>query len=70
MILPRVGGAFNASVTVSGASIHPFSGVVLHDLKVQAIGQPPLVTAPEVRVSYHLLDILRGRRSPCARRDH
>jgi uncharacterized protein involved in outer membrane biogenesis len=60
VILPRVSGALNASVTVSDASIHPFSGIVLRDLKVQAAGQPPLVTAPEVRVSYHLLDILGG----------
>ena len=60
VILPRVSGALNASVTVSDASIHPFSGIVLRDLKVQAAGQPPLVTAPEVRVSYHLFDILGG----------
>jgi uncharacterized protein involved in outer membrane biogenesis len=60
VILPRVSGALNASVTVSDASIHPFSGIVLRDLKVQADGQPPLVTAPEVRVSYHLFDILGG----------
>jgi hypothetical protein len=60
VILPRVSSALNASVTVSDASIHPFSGIVLRDLKVQAGGQPPLVTAPEVRVSYHLFDILGG----------
>ena len=60
VILPRVGGALNATVTVSDASIHPFSGIVLRDLKVQANGQPPLVTASEVRISYHLFDILGG----------
>ncbi len=60
VILPRVGAALNAGVTVSDASIHPFSGIVLRDLKVQASGQPPLVTASEVRVSYHLFNILGG----------
>jgi uncharacterized protein involved in outer membrane biogenesis len=60
VILPRVGGALNAAVTVGDASIHPFSGFVLRDLKVQANGQPPLLTASEVRVSYHLFDILGG----------
>ncbi len=60
VILPRVSGALNAGVTVSDASIHPFSGIVLRDLKVQASGQPPLVTTSEVRVSYHLFDILGG----------
>ena len=60
VILPRVGAALNSSVTVSDAAIHPFSGIDLRDLKVQPNGQPPLVTASEVRVSYHLLDILGG----------
>ncbi|HUZ07048.1 MAG TPA: AsmA family protein, partial [Candidatus Paceibacterota bacterium] len=60
VILPRVGSALNATVTVSDASIHPFSGIVLDDLKVQPNGQSPLVTASEVRVSYHLFDILGG----------
>jgi uncharacterized protein involved in outer membrane biogenesis len=60
VILPRVSGALNASVTVSDASIHPFSGISLRDLKVQADGQPPLVTVSEVRVSYHLFDLLGG----------
>jgi uncharacterized protein involved in outer membrane biogenesis len=60
VILPRVGNALNANITVSDAALHPFSGIVFRDLKVQPTGQPPLVTASEVRVSYHLLDILGG----------
>jgi uncharacterized protein involved in outer membrane biogenesis len=60
VILPRVSGALNAGVTVSDATIHPFSGISLRDLKVQADGQPPLVTVSEVRVSYHLFDLLGG----------
>jgi len=61
VILPRVSSALNAAVTVSDATLHPFSGIVLRDLKVQPAGQPPLVTASEVRVSYHLFAILGGR---------
>src|ERR1019366_2618989 len=60
VILPRVGKAMNAQVTVSDASISPFSQVVLKDLKVQTTGAEPLVTATEVRLRYSLMDIIRG----------
>ena len=60
MILPRVGKAINAEVTVSDASISPFSQVVLHNLKVQTTGTEPLVTAAEVRLRYSLMDIIGG----------
>ncbi len=59
-ILPRVSASLGANVTVSSAEIHPFSRVVLHDLKVQATNQPTLLTAPEASVSYSLMDILGG----------
>jgi uncharacterized protein involved in outer membrane biogenesis len=59
-ILPRVSKSLNADVTVSSASISPFKEVVLHDLKVQAAGQTPVLTAPEVRLRYSLMDIIRG----------
>ena len=60
VILPRVGSALNATVTVSDVSIHPFREIVLDDLKVQPNGQSRLLAASEVRVSYHLFDILGG----------
>jgi uncharacterized protein involved in outer membrane biogenesis len=60
MILPRVGKAINAQVTVGDASISPFSQVVLRNLKVQTTGTEPLVTAAEVRLRYSLMDIIRG----------
>jgi uncharacterized protein involved in outer membrane biogenesis len=59
-VLPRVSEAIGAEVTVSDASIHPFSEIELSNLKVQARGQPPLVTASEIRVRYHLWDVLHG----------
>jgi uncharacterized protein involved in outer membrane biogenesis len=60
VILPRVGKAMNAEVTVNDASISPFSQVILHNLKVQPTGAEPLMTAPEVRLRYSLIDIIRG----------
>jgi hypothetical protein len=59
-ILPRVGQALNAQVTVSDASIHPFHEVVLRDLKVQTTGSEPLLSVPEVRARYSLRDIIGG----------
>ncbi|MGD0745491.1 MAG: AsmA family protein [Verrucomicrobiota bacterium] len=60
VILPRLSRAIQADVTVGDTTIHPFSEIALRDLKVQAKGQEPVVTAPEIRVRYHLWDILRG----------
>ncbi|MGN6553153.1 MAG: DUF748 domain-containing protein, partial [Verrucomicrobiota bacterium] len=60
VILPRVGKAINSRVTVSDASIHPFSAVTLRDLKVTPNGQETLLTAPELRARYSLMAILRG----------
>jgi hypothetical protein len=60
VILPKVSKSLNVQVTVADASISPFSQVVLHDLKVQTTGPDPLVTAPEVRLRYSLMDIIGG----------
>jgi hypothetical protein len=60
VVLPRVGASLNADITVSQASIHPFSQVVLRDLKVTPHGRETLLTAQEVRAKYHLFDIIRG----------
>ncbi len=60
VILPRVGAAIHAQITVSDASISPFSRVVLQNLKVQTTAAEPLVTAAEVRLRYSLMDLIRG----------
>lgn len=60
VILPRASQALNAQITVSDASISPFSQVILKDLKVQTTGSEPLAQVPELRVRYSLGDILRG----------
>lgn len=60
VILPQAGKSLNANITVADASIHPFSGVVLHDVKVQTTGTEPLLTASEVRLAYSLGDIIGG----------
>ena len=59
-VLPRVSKSLNANVTVSSATLRPFSEFILHDLKVQSTNQAPLLTATEVRVKYHLFDVLDG----------
>ena len=61
VILPKVSKGMNAQVTVEGASISPFSSVLLRGLKVQTVGTEPLVTAQEVRARYSLMDIIKGR---------
>ena len=61
VILPKVGKAMNAQITVSEASIRPFSEVVLRNLKVQPNGTEPVLTAAEVRVRYRLLDMIAGK---------
>lgn len=60
VVLPRVGKALNADITVGSVSFDPSKQIVLRDLKVQAIGQAPVFTASEVNLRYHLWDILRG----------
>ena len=60
VILPRVNAAIHADVTVTDISVHPFSKITVRGLKVQAKGQEPVITAPEVRASYSLWSILRG----------
>src|SRR5262249_1313831 len=61
VFLPKVSKALNAEVTVSDASISPFSQVVLRNLKVQTAGANPVVTAQEVRARYSLVDIIGGK---------
>jgi len=59
-ILPKVGRSLNAEVTVSDAEIHPFSSVVLRDLKVTAKGAAPVFAASSVTARYNLRAILGG----------
>src|SRR6266566_5925159 len=61
VILPRVGKALNAKITVGDASISPFSQVVLRQLKVQTTGTEPLLQANEVRLRYSLWSIIGGK---------
>ena len=60
VILPRVGAALNAEITVESASISPFSQVTLQGLRVQTTGTEPLLTAELVRARYSLMDIIGG----------
>lgn len=60
VILPKVGKAVNANITLEDASISPFSAVTLTGLKVQTTGADPLVTVQEIRLRYSLTAILGG----------
>jgi hypothetical protein len=59
-VLPRVSKSLGADVTVSSAEVHPFSQIVLHDLKVQSTNQPTLLTAREIRLRFSLFDVIGG----------
>src|SRR2546425_100450 len=60
VILPKVGKALNANVSVADVSINPFKEVMMRQLKVQTTGPEPLLTAQEVGARYSLWDIIRG----------
>ncbi len=60
-ILPKVSEAVNAKVTVTEASISPFSQVVLYDLKVEPAGQEPVLTAKKMLARYGFLDLISGK---------
>lgn len=60
VILPRVGRAMNAEISVADISLSPFSQVALRRLAVKTTGSEPLVQAEEVRVRYSLWSILGG----------
>ncbi|MCX7045851.1 MAG: AsmA family protein [Candidatus Sumerlaeota bacterium] len=63
-ILPSVGKSLGCQVVAGEISVHPFSSVLVGDLKV--IGQgapadaPPLFTCKRFEARYRLLSILRG----------
>ena len=59
-VLPRVSESIHANVSVGSAEIHPFSQIVLREVKVQPTNQPTLFTAREVRARYSLWDIIGG----------
>ena len=60
VVLPRLGDAINANITVTDVAFNPFKHIELQDLKVQAKGQALVLIVPELKVRYHLWDILTG----------
>lgn len=60
VVLPRVGAALNAKVTVGGISLSPFSRVQLDQLRVETTGDQPLLRADSVTVRYRLLSLIGG----------
>src|SRR6266516_500349 len=60
VIVPRVGTALNADLSVGDAQVSPFKSVVLHDVKLTPKGAEPIFTASEVRLRYRLFSIIGG----------
>ncbi|MEO6033740.1 MAG: hypothetical protein ABIQ35_00635 [Verrucomicrobiota bacterium] len=61
VILPKAGASMNSTITVSDATISPFSQVELKDLEVKPNGKETLLKAKEVRARYNLRDIMGGK---------
>jgi len=59
-IIPRVGQAINAKLTVGEASLSPFSGLELRQVRLETTGAEPLLQAESLRVRYDLMAILHG----------
>ncbi len=60
-VLPRVGRAIHADLTVGEVSLSPFSQLDLRQLKVTTTGSTPLLQADEVMVRYQLFALLTGK---------
>lgn len=60
VVVPRVGQAMNAEVTVDEVHLRPFSSLALKNLRVVPNGQEELLSVKEGRVEYSLMNILRG----------
>lgn len=60
VVLPRVGQALNATLTVGDAQLSPFSEVTLSRVTLTPNGADTLFEAKQLQARYHLLAILRG----------
>jgi len=60
VVVPRVGKALNAKVTVDKVSLSPFSKLVVENVKVQTTGLEPVIQADRMSVNYSLLDLIGG----------
>ncbi|HYV29341.1 MAG TPA: hypothetical protein VFA77_17545, partial [Candidatus Eisenbacteria bacterium] len=62
VVLPRVSRSLNARITVSHASVvRAFSQVVLSDVKIYTTESEPLFAAQDLRVRYHLWDLVHRK---------
>ncbi|MHB8522603.1 MAG: DUF748 domain-containing protein [Limisphaerales bacterium] len=60
VVLPRVGTGIGATITAAEVSLSPFSQLILRQAQVQTTGTEPLFAAQEIRVRYHLWDLIGG----------
>ena len=60
-VLPRLGAALQADLSVGNAEISPFSRVVLHDLTLTPQGGDTVLRASSITAHYDLISILHGK---------
>ncbi len=60
VVVPRIGQALNAKLSVGKVSLSPFSKVHINQLKVETSGPEPLLVAEDVLVRYSLFRLLSG----------
>ena len=60
-VLPRVGKAINAELTVQDVALSPLSQIRLSKLALKTIGTEPLLVADDLRIRYKLFSILGGK---------
>ncbi len=61
VVLPRVASAMNAKLAVDEVSLSPFSRLELRKVRVDTIGELPLLRADEVTVRYRLFSLVGGK---------
>lgn len=59
-VVPRVGKALNARLTVDKVSLSPFSKLVVENVKVETTGLQPVIQADRMSVNYSLFQLIGG----------
>lgn len=60
VVVPRVGKALNAKVTVDKVFLSPFSKLVVENVKVETTGLEPVIQADRMSVNYSLFQLIGG----------
>lgn len=61
VIVPRVGKAIGAEISVGSVALRPFSSVEVRNVKVKTIGDELLLELASLKATYRLMDIIGGK---------